>query len=364
MRILHLVGDRQDAGGVLSVIRSLQTASNGLGMQHVVWVNDEYVEARRPCLEYRFSKAVRAESPRHVDLVEAALPAYLELRRMLRAERFDILHAHQRGTLLVGLLAALLSRHPVVFTNHAFGRLKYLYRWSARSGMHTVLLTPNMAAHYGMRADAPGLHLISECFADSFLEEHVVERRPSAGNIQPLRFVGLGNMLAWKKWDLLLHAVDRLSAADRARIEVRVIGPTLDTQESRAFKAALESLISTYKLGERFVLMDATQEVVESLRAADWFVLPSTNEPCSVAILEALALGLPVLASASGGNVDIVAPGCGVLFGPTIPRIWPKRSGSPCRRRSRFALLERSAIPCATDVRLVSRWPIRTCTER
>ena len=49
-----------------------------------------------------------------------------------------------------------------------------------------------------------------------------------------------------------------------------------------------------------------THQVADVVAAADWFVLPSTHEPCSVALIEALALGVPVIASASGGNVDIV----------------------------------------------------------
>ena len=46
-------------------------------------------------------------------------------------------------------------------------------------------------------------------------------------------------------------------------------------------------------------------------------MLPSTNEACSVALIEGLALGLPALVSASGGSVDIIANGKnGLLFAP------------------------------------------------
>ena len=50
-------------------------------------------------------------------------------------------------------------------------------------------------------------------------------------------------------------------------------------------------------------------DVPELLRAFDVFVLPSLNEGISNTILEAMATGLPVVASAVGGNVELVANG-------------------------------------------------------
>jgi glycosyltransferase EpsD len=53
------------------------------------------------------------------------------------------------------------------------------------------------------------------------------------------------------------------------------------------------------------------------VEGADVFVIPSTDEPCSVALTEALALGKPSIASASGGSVDLVKNGYnGRLFRP------------------------------------------------
>ena len=45
-------------------------------------------------------------------------------------------------------------------------------------------------------------------------------------------------------------------------------------------------------------LKGSTNQVNEKLQAADLFITPSTNEPCSVALMEALALGQPALAVA------------------------------------------------------------------
>ena len=48
MRILHLVGQREDAGGILSVIRCLHQAGPAADIRHTVWVHRDYAETRSP----------------------------------------------------------------------------------------------------------------------------------------------------------------------------------------------------------------------------------------------------------------------------------------------------------------------------
>ncbi|MBO56594.1 MAG: hypothetical protein CMO62_02580, partial [Verrucomicrobiales bacterium] len=58
-----------------------------------------------------------------------------------------------------------------------------------------------------------------------------------------------------------------------------------------------------------------TNQVTDALRDGHFVVVASENEPCSVSLMEALALGLPALAARSGGNVDIVQDGTtGLLY--------------------------------------------------
>ena len=78
LKILHLVGDHEDAGGVLSVIRNLQKVTPASSMEHAVWVKEGYRESRKPPLQYRYSRYVVGNPFTEVG---QAWPAFKELNR-------------------------------------------------------------------------------------------------------------------------------------------------------------------------------------------------------------------------------------------------------------------------------------------
>lgn len=321
MKVLHLLGQDQDIGGVLSVIRNLQEATEDQNWSHVVWVNKSYVETRRPGLNYRFGRHACGDSPNHASILIRALRGFFELKQLLAGESFEVLHAHTRGMLLVALLTARWLRRRVVFTNHNFARRIRLYRWASnQSGMHTVVLTPNMARHYGLTAAPPGVSVISACCADRFFVPELKRRNGLRQEDGRLRLVGVGNVVRWKNWHLIAEALRRLDPDHRRRIEMAHWGPVPDDPDSIAYKDELLGLVHQHHLQNQFVFHGPSGSISDCLGRADWFVLPSTNEPCSVALIEALALGIPALVSASGGNVDILADGkSGFLFQPENP---------------------------------------------
>lgn len=321
MRVLHLVGAAEDNGGILSVIRNLDQATRPLGWDHTTWVREDYVEVRHPQLHYARTRHLWSEHPSHARLVLSGIRAYWELRKLLRLACFDVVHAHSRGGFVVALCFAILSRKPVVFTNHAYARRTGLYRAASRlRHFHTTVLTPNMALHYGLDVDFPRVKVVSECCSDTWFQRSLVDRGNRCGDLRSIRLVGLGNLLAWKKWDLIVEALARLPLSQRQRLEICIWGPTPDLEEARVFEAMLRDRTAFLGLEGCFKLMGPTNEVELVLRSSDWFILPSTNEPCSVALIEAMALGLPALVSRSGGNVDIVREGVnGVMFTPDDP---------------------------------------------
>ncbi len=317
MRILHLLGATEDNGGILTVLRNLQAVTAPGGWEHVVWVNVAYRELRRPALQYRTTRHLVQDSFNHPALVWRALRAWGELRALLRREPFDVLHAHGRGGFLVALLEARRGRRPVVFTNHGYARRHGLYRRAARQPrLHTCVLTPNMARFYGLPPELPRLHIVSECCADALFERPLARTQPRPADALQ-RLVGLGNVVEWKNWHLVLEALARLPAEERHRLVFEHWGPVPADAACAAYFQRLQALQRGHALEGCVHFRGLSLDVEPVLRGADWFILPSTHEPCSVALIEALALGLPAVVSASGGNVDIVRDGqTGLFFEP------------------------------------------------
>lgn len=80
--------------------------------------------------------------------------------------------------------------------------------------------------------------------------------------------------------------------------------------------ASLRRLVAgTPGLADRVTFTGEITQIPDFLNALDAYVLPSLSEGFSNSLLEAMATGLPVIATATGGNPEVVVPGeCGLLF--------------------------------------------------
>ncbi len=101
-----------------------------------------------------------------------------------------------------------------------------------------------------------------------------------------------------------------LAAAARLDRPVEVLLAGIDEDDAlRAAIAALPDRVNARCLGYR-------DDVPEISTLLDVFVLPSTIEGFSLALLEAMARGLPCVATDAGGNAEALAEGAGLLYPP------------------------------------------------
>ncbi len=318
MKILHVLGATEDNGGILTVLRNLDEVAGVLGCEHVVWVNSIYRETRSPSLHYRRSRHLLGEAANPWQLLIGAVRAVPELRRLAAQEQPEVVHLHSRGALPLLLFRAWCGPAPWLVTLHAYAKRVRLYRWVAcNGGVATTVLTPRMALYYGLTPAGDRVKVVSECCSDRFFEVPLAGGLGSRAPNDPVRLVGLGSIIREKNWHLILEAVQRLEASDRHCLQFHHYGPTSPDKLGQTYARELAQLHQAAGLCRDCVFHGPTLAVKAVLRAADWFVLPSTNEPCSVALIEALALGLPALVSDSGGNPDIVSSGrTGLMFAP------------------------------------------------
>lgn len=122
------------------------------------------------------------------------------------------------------------------------------------------------------------------------------------------RFIiaSVGRMAEIKDYPTLVRAFILLVQSHpeiRARVRLIIVGDGVARQPCRALLAEAGMLDLAWLPGER-------NDVAEIMRICDVFVLPSRNEGISNTLLEAMASGLPVVATAVGGNVELVEPEC------------------------------------------------------
>jgi glycosyltransferase involved in cell wall biosynthesis len=127
----------------------------------------------------------------------------------------------------------------------------------------------------------------------------------------PVRFVFSGRFVDWKGVQYLVPAFAK-AAAQEPVCRLDLIG-------GGEFEGEVKAVIEQYDLSEVVHLHGwvSRPEAARIIREADVFVMPSLRECGGTAVLEAMALGKPVIATKWGGLADYIDASCGVLVEPS-----------------------------------------------
>ncbi len=122
----------------------------------------------------------------------------------------------------------------------------------------------------------------------------------------------VANLRRTKGYPDLMNAARRvLAEVPRARFLAVGRGP---------MEAELRALRDELGLGSRFELLGFRPDAVEVMSAFDVFCLPSRHEGLPISLMEALALGLPIVATRAGGVEELLTDGReAVLVPPAVP---------------------------------------------
>jgi glycosyltransferase involved in cell wall biosynthesis len=243
--------------------------------------------------------------------------AWLRLGRMASEQGIDLIHAHLPS---LGIVARVGTRVPVVYTEH---NIAQSYRWplrvanrlTYRGNAATIAVSDAVAASvagFGGRE----ARVVVNGVAASVSAEDAWAARVELGvpADQPL-VAHVGNIRPHKGHANLIAAAALLRHRDPDTLVVSIGG-----EKHAGDLERLERLARDRGVADRIRFLGSRSDALRFVAAADVVVNPSDFEGLPVAVLEAMALGRPVVATAVGGVPDLVAPGAsGILVEPRDP---------------------------------------------
>jgi glycosyltransferase involved in cell wall biosynthesis len=251
-----------------------------------------------------------------------------ELSEHLAAQKFDLVHTHSAKAGALGRLAARRVGLPAVHTFHGFpfhefqsaATRRLLVEAERRLGRITDFF---LAAGTTVAADAVRLKIAPpdriRAFATVAVDENIRPRTTAArrhgrrllGVPEDVPLIGTVARLDSQKAPLdLVKAVSSLARPDLHAVWVG----------GGELRSRTERLIAGLGLGERFGLLGERDDVAALLPAFDVFALSSLYEGLPCALVEAMSVGIPVVATAVNSVSELVVPGeTGLLARPGDP---------------------------------------------
>jgi glycosyltransferase involved in cell wall biosynthesis len=239
------------------------------------------------------------------------------VRRVLRRERVDIVHNYLLRANLVGSVAARLARVPVVICSKR--------GCHERRGFEllTAKIGNALADRIMVNADAVRefVHDNEGCRRDKMF---VVPSGVDTERFAPLPAVGFKTRLGLPEDRCVIGVVTRMRVRKGVEEFVRAIARVRQTHPNAhgvivgevGLDDGLQALVRELGIADRLTLLGRRSDMPEVMSAFDVFVLASHDEGMSNAILEAMAMEKPVVATDVGGTGEVVRHGHSGLLVP------------------------------------------------
>lgn len=242
--------------------------------------------------------------------------------RFLRQEEIDLVHAHLPLAGVVARLAGRLAGIPVVYTEHSLQERYHpltrgmnMATWRLQSA--AIAVSGEAATSVRRRVgDAVPLTVIRNGIDVTAFDPSASTRASARCNFAiagSTPVIGtVAGFRAQKRLDLWLEAASLImERVPDAHFIIVGDGP---------LKSKLKNLVASLGIGDRVHFTGLLDDVRPSLAAMDVFMMSSDFEGLPVALLEAMASGLPVVATSVGGIPEVVDHGVsGYLVPPGQP---------------------------------------------
>lgn len=242
----------------------------------------------------------------------------LTLSGLMKSRKIDIVHCHRHRATVLGTCAAALSGVRNVISHvHGLDRTRslnrYLTNWIIFKKVQKIIAVSESVRKDVIRTNRnldPAKVVAVKNGIDTTTIDSVTTTRAEARSLLSVAGINIvfgtvGRLSATKGQSFLLEAFARVVQALPHSLLV-IIGEGNLHRE-------LEKKAEDLQIAQHMIFTGYRNDVHGLLRGFDVFVLPSVAEGLSIALLEAMASRLPVIASAVGGIPEVINQDCGIL---------------------------------------------------
>lgn len=318
------------------------------GWETAVAARNDYAEAKECCIPFcdTYYDIAFERSPLSLKNVTA----YRELKNVIDQGDYDIIHCHTPVGAMLTRLAARSARKKdtkVIYTAHGFHFYKgapiknWLLYYSAEyilSHWTDVLITINKEDYScaqkfkaGKVIYIPGVGIDTAKYSQAITDEQRRILRAEMGVPEDaILLCSVGELNVNKNHSLIIRALAKL---ENRNVHYCIAGEGM-------YREKLMALAQKLGVADRVHLLGYRSDVYEIYKSSDIFCFPSLREGLPVALMEAMASGLPCAASRIRGNVDLLGEESEMLFDP--------HNIAECKAKLQRMITDHSSL-CKTD---------------
>jgi glycosyltransferase involved in cell wall biosynthesis len=310
VRIVHLVIGGETAGGQLVALQLARAARDRGDVASFVSPSDGSFAARAREESFAVHYADVGRTYR--------LDGVVRLARLLRRERVDVLHTHTLAAAnALARIAGRFAHVPVVSHLHIANHFRPATRallagldnTTARFAAALVAVSEDTRRAYEAQGYPRRIRVVYNGVTAAPVDTNGLREELSIPADAPL-VAEVGRLCDVKGQRELIDAVAQLP-------EARVVLVGADLEQGGAYERALRQRAEELGVADRVVFAGYRDDAARVVAAADVFALPSWTEGLPLVVLEAMALGRPVVATPVGGTPELVADGeTGLLVPP------------------------------------------------
>lgn len=261
----------------------------------------------------------------------SALLAVIQIRKILRKEKIDIIHVHTPIASVLGRLAAIIAGTGVkLYTVHGFytgNSLFYIIeKFFAKYFTDFIFTVNSEDLEYAIKegfisrdkiANINSIGIDTAKFNPELIKPDQRSKMRKSLNINEEDIVvGFLGRIVKEKGIIDLYKAFAESVKMNSMLKLLVVGPwDLGERDTKA-NELLHQMIIDEGMSDRVIFTGYREDIPEVLDVMDIFVLPSYREGMPVSLLEAMAMGLPVIATDIRGCREEVDSSSGILYRP------------------------------------------------